>query len=302
VLAEKIAAASEKAPAGRKVAISLSPSWFFHSEAHHRWYIGNFSAAQASALVFSPRLSLELKRDFARRMLDYPDSVEGAPLLEFALRHLVGERPVDLALFRAVTPLARLQSKCAAVSDHFAFAWHILHDHDRPAVAESSPAGLNWDAILANERLSPAPMPQKKVRAASAEVQTPGNWRFAKMLGKSREWSDLELLLRVAREMELDPLLLSIPIDYPYYESIGVSRESLDQYRDHLHALAAQYGVAVVDFAEHQDDAAFFADHNDHLSAHGWLYMNRALDFFYHGASHQRYFAPGVAERDEQLP
>jgi D-alanine transfer protein len=298
ILAEKIGAAACAAAPQRKLAISISPSWFFHTEAHHRWYVGNFSAAQASALIFSPRLSVELKRDFARRMLDFPDSLERAPLLSFALHRLVGRGSMDAALYRAVAPVGRAQNVLAGLSDHFAFALHLLNVHERPEKAQRLLAPLDWQAILAtaeSEMAGNAPKPHR------AHVPTfVSNRTFAHVLGTSREWGDLELLLRVARELDLDPLLLSIPVDYPYYESIGVTRTSLDQYLDHLHALAGRYDAAVIDFADHEDDATFFADHHDHLSARGWLYMDCALDFYYHDSTHQHYVAPAGMRADEQ--
>lgn len=299
ILGEKIAAAAADAPHDRKLAISLSPSWFFHTEAHHRWYVGNFSAAQASALIFSPRLSLELKRDFARRMLDYPDSVEHEPLLAYALHRLVAGGRTDTALYRAVTPLARVQNALGRISDHAAFAWHILCDREFSRVPRRTASPLDWETIMASADRDTAGLYSERKKGELSHFS--GNRQFVQVLSESREWSDLELLLRVARELKLDPLLLSIPIDYPYYESVGVTRESLDQYLAHLHALAARYDVALVDFAEHEDDLAFFADHNDHLSARGWLYMDQVLDLYYHGSKRQRYFTP-VHQADQQYP
>ncbi|EDY17686.1 D-alanine transfer protein-like protein [Chthoniobacter flavus Ellin428] len=298
-LAEKIAAASSGTVPQRKVAISLSPSWFFSPQTHARWYAGNFSAAQASALIFHPRLSLELKRDFARRMLDYPDTLEQAPLLSFAVHRLAGSGQWDAMLYRVVTPLARMQSGVADLGDHFAFAWHILHDHERPH-AVRTPMRLDWETIL----LAGGGEIQHDPRFHKERTQQIffGNRRFAQVLNGSREWGDLELLLRASRELHLDPLLLSIPIDYRYYQSIGVARENLDRYRERLHEIASRHDVALIDFAEHVEDPVFFADHNDHLSARGWLYVDRALDFYFHAAKHQRYFAPVGAGEDHEYP
>jgi len=298
-LAEKIAAASSGTVPQRKVAISLSPSWFFNPQTHARWYVGNFSVAQASALIFHPRLSLELKRDFARRMLDYPDTLEQAPLLSFAVHRLAGQGPWDAMLYRVVTPLARMQSAVADLGDHCAFAWHILHDHEQPHVVRT-PARLDWETILlaGGGEISHDP----KFHRERAQQIFFGNRRFAQVLNESREWGDLELLLRASRELHLDPLLLSIPIDYRYYQGIGVARANLDRYRQRLHEIASCYDVAVIDFAEHVEDPAFFADHNDHLSARGWLYVDRALDFYYHAANHQRYFPPVGVGEDQVYP
>ncbi|MEI9895633.1 MAG: hypothetical protein WDN28_17525 [Chthoniobacter sp.] len=52
----------------------------------------------------------------------------------------------------------------------------------------------------------------------------------------------------------------------------------------------------------HEDDTAFFADHYDHLSARGWLYMDRVLDLYYHASAHQRFIAPAGMALDQQYP
>src|SRR5262249_18606854 len=55
---------------GKKVVISLSPTWFFERlQEPHRAYAGNFSRLHAGAVVFSTDLSFDLKQSIARRML-----------------------------------------------------------------------------------------------------------------------------------------------------------------------------------------------------------------------------------------
>ena len=79
---------------GRKVAVSLSPFWFF--EGLTAWaggYAGNFSALHAGELAFNVRMSLRLKQDAARRMLQYPATLADRPLLRFALENLADGSP-----------------------------------------------------------------------------------------------------------------------------------------------------------------------------------------------------------------
>ena len=71
---------------GRKVVVSLSPAWFFNRlAARADGYAGNFSQLQADELAFNTRLSLKLRQDAARRMLQYPATLKNRPLLKFAL-------------------------------------------------------------------------------------------------------------------------------------------------------------------------------------------------------------------------
>ena len=108
------------------------------------------------------------------------------------------------------------------------------------------------------------------------------------------EWGDLELLLRTVRELGLDPLLLSMPIEYEHFERMGIAPQSIDAYAWQLHDFAARYQVPVADFVDFSDDPRFFADHFGHPSALGWVYLDRALDDFFHGRP--------LRERKQDLP
>jgi D-alanine transfer protein len=98
----------------------------------------------------------------------------------------------------------------------------------------------------------------------------------------AKEWTDLELLLRVFGELGAQPLLLSMPVEDIRLEAYGVSPEARTAYLRKLDETAARYDVALLDFREHQKDPAFLVDFLDHLSPQGWLYYNKALDDFYH--------------------
>ena len=102
-------------------------------------------------------------------------------------------------------------------------------------------------------------------------------------LQRSYEWGDFELLLRAVRELGLDPLVISMPIEYAHFERMGISPECIDAYAWRLRDFARRYEVPVVDFVELGEQPRFFADHFGHPSAEGWIHMDRALDDFFHG-------------------
>src|SRR5689334_7093038 len=75
IIQQKLAALGP-ALRGRKVAISLTPQWFFEGlTAWVEGYAGNFSPLHAGEVAFNTRLSLRLRQDAARRMLQYPATV-----------------------------------------------------------------------------------------------------------------------------------------------------------------------------------------------------------------------------------
>jgi len=263
---------------GRKLAISLSPSWFSQAGVEPDHYAGNFSLEQASAVAFSTKLDPALKRDVARRLLDFPATLGRSPVLAFALRRLAGDTWPDRALYRIEWPLGRLEGWLLRTEDHFHTLMFLAH-HWRRWTFHPHPAVLDWSRLIAK-----AAQQASSVEALEepAEPTGSGDPEYLRRLGSSREWSDLELLLRGLRQLGARPLLLSMPLNGAYFDRARISAGARSVYYDRLEALAARYEVPLADFRDHDEDPAFLADTHDHLSAKGWLYFDAAIDAFFH--------------------
>jgi D-alanine transfer protein len=284
ILLQKIVAADPHA-GHHKIAVSVSPSWFISLVEPH-YYAGNFSQQQAAALAFSSRLSYGLKEDIARRMLDYPGTLGNDTLLTFALKRLAEDTVWNRFLYALVTPLGLLQNVLFSVQDHFETALYILQQrrHWEPA-PEHLPALLNWPALLqrASAQATPLSFSEEPIRR---ELKIGDDASFRAAMNLSPEWGDLELLLRVLRELGVEPLILSMPPNGSYYEHLGVTPAGLAEYSERLHAIARRYQVPLETFDDHVEDSSFLADHHDHMSVKGWMYFNYVLDAFYHHPSH----------------
>jgi D-alanine transfer protein len=268
---------------GRKVVFSLSPSFFFQ-ELNAKWYEGNFSPLQAGELVFSGDLSFDLKRDAARRLLAYPETLNDHWLLEAAAYRLARGSKLDKALYYAALPLGRLQNAVGRLQDHFEAALHIVErppTPDQPRVRRV----MNWDDAL-RKADGIARQLAAKVKVQPKIKQRPTGSRdgvFLARLKQATEWKDFDLALRVVRELGGEPLLLSMPVHAKDLETVGVSRKARVAYPERLSLLAAEHGAPLVYFQKHEEDPLFFSDHLDHLSSLGWTYYNETLDDFFHG-------------------
>ena len=291
ILLEKLAASAEDAR-GRKVVLSVSPSWFLAKGANHDGFRGNFSTMQASELVFSAPLSMDLKHTVVGRMLRYPEVFDKSPLLAVAARALAGDHWHDRLLYFAALPLGRLQNAVFHLQDHYEVLAHLKEERRLRHVPKRAPQPLDWDALLAasQHQLKPLPpdVPNPRLR------QFANDGVFLQALQRSYEWGDFEVLLRTARELGLDPLVLSMPLEYAHFERMGLSPQCIDAYAWRLRDFSQRYHVPVVDFAELGEDPQFFADHFGHPSAKGWIYMDRALDDFYHDRPQHEWIAPPV--------
>jgi D-alanine transfer protein len=299
IILQKLAAV---APAleGRKVAISVSPFWFFERPtARPDGYAGNFSPLHAGELTFNTRSSLQLRQDAARRMLQFPATVANRPLLRFALESLADGSPLNLACYDAVLPLGLLHNAILRYQDHWSVVSY-LWTHPEWSASPISPRGgrpMDWpglhrqadesypvhcdnNAFGMDNRTWNRELRQELLQRRNTE----SNESFLRALQRNQEWVDLELLLRALTEYGARPLLLSMPIHGGWYDQCGITYTARRAYYQRLREIGARYHSAVVDFADHDADRTFCRDNIGHLSPRGFVYYSQVLDGFFHDA------------------
>jgi D-alanine transfer protein len=269
---------------GKKLVISLSPGWFLKVKSGQKGYKANFSPMAASKLIFGTGLDFDLKRDIASCMLECPSTLEGRPLLRFALRRLASGRWLDRLLFCALWPAGKLQTLLMAFQDDFA-ALNYIRYQVKPA-PRPHPEVLDWSKLTANVSET-TPIDSSNVKKApSFEAPViPGSRdvAFRNKMNASPGWKDLELLLRTLARVHARALILSMPIGGKFYDNEGISWSAREDYYTKLRALVQRYHFPLVEFEGHDEDPAFLIRHESHLTAKGWMYYNRALDDFFHG-------------------
>jgi D-alanine transfer protein len=269
---------------GKKVAISLSPAWFLMPGERMDWYEGNFSPLIANELVFGTALDFELKGEIASRMLQFPNTLENSPLLEFALRRLSSKHWVDRLIFCAAWPAGRMYTAALELQDHFAAVTHILYaTRAAPARQRPMPNRPKLSAKTASANIGLQAKIEKTSAAATSVAAGSRDNMFVARLNNAPAWGDLELLLRTLAKIRAKPLLISMPMDGQFYDQEGVSPLAREAYYNRLRMLAQQYHVALVEFEKHDEDPGFLDNQHTHLTGKGWMFYDRALDDFFHG-------------------
>ena len=270
---------------GKKVAISLSPSWFLVPALSPHFYKGNFSPLAASEMTFGSAFDFELKHDLASRMLHFPDSLAKSPLLALALRRLSSETWLDRIVFYGLWPIGKLQDTVFDLQDHYEALIQILTE-PKPKPPILHRLTFDWPTLIAEANKAPVTNSGKtgeRIGGWDEEaISRGGEAAFLARMNNAREWVDFELLLRGLAETHAQALLLSMPIDGSFFDQAGISRAAREVYYSRIRSLAHRYNFPVVDFAEHDSDPAFLEGHHYHLSAKGWMFYNRALDDFFH--------------------
>jgi poly-D-alanine transfer protein DltD len=217
-------------------------------------------------------------------MLQFPETLEERPFLEFALRRLASGRLLDRVVFCALWPAGKIQTILYELEDHWAAVHHIQRQTKPPPQLQEET--LDWPQLIAKaSKARPADVGNIQQSSGFDRKITPGSRDAGFLSGVERSptWIDLDLLLRCLTTIHARPLILSMPLSGEFYDHAGVSRSAREAFYTKLPALVDQYHFPVIEFQEHDEDPAFLIRHQSHLTAKGWTYYNQVLDDFYHG-------------------
>jgi len=281
---------------GKKVVISFTPMLFTSIVLSRYYYAGNYLSLHAYGLIFSPYLSMQLKSAAAQRMLDYPNTLQGDPILRFALKHLADSSIHSRFLYVIIWPLGELQTEVMRLQDHAEVVLYILGHRINPNV-QRVPQRIDWANDLlsarAEQKLQTLSNPygiedtvwnHAQIRSMVLPLDPgSGDAGFLQFLKNSKEWPDFKILLGVLRELGAEPLILSRPINVHIWQAQGVSEQAQNIYYIKLNDIVNQYHMPLVDYQQYGTDIYFSIDPGSHSSPEGWVYVDQTLDDFFHG-------------------
>lgn len=283
-------ASSDSAIYNRKIVLSLAPIYFSIDEA---FYEGSFTPLNANELVFSTRLSYDLKHRFAQRMLQYPQTVEKDFTLRFALNQLAHTSLINRFLYYTIFPLGRLQLWVYRLQDHWQVLSIIQEKQLDPLVKRKAEV-INWTETIARLSAEDGRHANNNQFGFDNEywtehhdevLNTKNDWPDEKLIPaiqNSTGWNDLDLLLSETKELGAQALILSVPIKGLYWDYRGNTSAARALYYQKIHEFGARYNIPVFAFEEHETDQFFISDVFDHLSRGGWAYYTQIIDAFYH--------------------
>ena len=96
----------------------------------------------------------------------------------------------------------------------------------------------------------------------------------------SMEYDDLRLFLDVCKELNIEVLLVSVPVNGYWYDYIGFSKNNREQYYQNIRDISSEYNVKLADFSNKEYEKYFLRDIM-HLGWKGWVYIDEAIYQFY---------------------
>ncbi len=300
---QKLGGAGEEL-VGKKVVLSLSPSFFQTEEVDAKYFEGNSSKLQLKEFFGSDHFSDTLKQDVADEILRYPKVYEGDWMLEFTLNRHARRTQWDRVLLWLLEPYAVLERGIGRMQDHVEAAFALNGEPALASIAaEFRPKRghvVNWDEFFHKAEQQSKALAERSKKGAPRVTRAKGTWdkQFVAKLMKAQEWRDFELVLRLLKETGAHPLILSMPLHADVLEAQGVSEAGRVEYGTRLRELVKKYNAPLVYFSDHESDPVFFVDQNDHIGSKGWWYYNKVLDDFYHDRLSPSSLAPQTPKTD----
>jgi D-alanine transfer protein len=301
---------------GRLLAVEDSSVWFYNPVAvPAQQYAGNFSPEIASMFLFDAPISQDLREGGARSMLDFPDTLNTDDLIRVATESLADPSFWNLLAYYAIYPAGRLDSWVLQVQDAgqtvaFIDSHPTLQPDPPPqpravnwpdelqtatrqarALSTNNPFGIADDGYATlRDNIGVAPLYSAtmlycfgKTNRFGAVYPYPADWE--QTMESSHAWNDLSLELQVLNELGAHPLVYTLPLAGAYDDYTEMSEAARQSLYSQYRATTGLEGVTALDLSGHDEDAYFLRDPIDHLSPRGWIFVDRALDSFWHNGS-----------------
>ena len=96
------------------------------------------------------------------------------------------------------------------------------------------------------------------------------------------EWADFQCFLKVCKEAGLEPLVVILPMHGSWYDEMGVTSDTRAQFYDQARSLCDEAGVAYADFSSCEYEKYFLCD-TVHPGWIGWVRIEHAVYDFVNG-------------------
>lgn len=100
-------------------------------------------------------------------------------------------------------------------------------------------------------------------------------------LTNSKEYEDLNILLKICKAQGIKPLFILMPVNAKYYDFSGINESTRQAYFTKTKNLISSYGFDVSEFQNHEYEKYLMQD-GMHLGWKGWLYVDKEIDKYYH--------------------
>ena len=267
----------------KKVAIIESLTWFDQKGMRQDAFESRISKEHVYYTLVNPKLSKETKLKFINRVLELSAKNDSlVSTFERYKRVLVEGEGSQIDQFM-------IQMELAKFSVNVVQAFYDEHSLESFPSKGSTMPDYNWDEVLAkNEE-------QAKKDTQSNEYHF-DDWYYKKQIAnkleslkdsnatfkytESPEYEDFKLFLQIAKELGVEVLVITFPVNGPWYDYIGIDASQRNAFSTKINEIVKEAGVKQVDLTSHDYDPYYIWDAT-HPGWKGWPLVEKELVKFF---------------------
>lgn len=96
----------------------------------------------------------------------------------------------------------------------------------------------------------------------------------------SPEYDDLKCFLDICKQLDIEPLIVALPVNGYWYDHTGFPAETREKYYNNVKSITKEYGAEFADLSNEEYTKYFFED-SIHLGGKGWVTVNEILYSYY---------------------
>lgn len=276
-------AAIEPGMQKRKVVLLVSPQWFRKSGIEPAAFASRFSESSYIDMLQNPKLSEKTKSYISQRAENLLDADRATQKRIIAYDSLLLRKtagPLEELRFRlyrsflnekqkqSILMLAEAKGLASPFKGTYktkAPDWSALESQ---AIKDAQKAASHNEFQISDKYYEWKVKPQLEQRKGSSR-----NSSYA----SSPEYDDLKCFLNVCKDLDIEPMLVLLPVNGRWYDYTQFPKDDLDQFYKNVHNIAdACPGTQVVDYSKDYYTDHFMED-TIHIGWKGWVKVDEAL-------------------------
>lgn len=267
-----------------KTAIIMSPQWFSKSGLQSEQYASRFSEISYFNMLQNKDLSIETKKKITKRLkfLLKSSPQQLSRINEYEATYLTNKKkPLSNIKCKLFFDLLVLKNRLSLIETL------NKSNYDQPPIIKkedidfgnlilkAEQAGRNSsqnnDFGIENDYFNKYIKPNLEKSKNNSKYNT---------LDVSPEYDDFCLFLEVCEELNIEPLVILVPLNGVWSDYTGLSKEQRNKYYSNIRKICKDKNVELADFSDKEYEKYFFKDIM-HVGWKGWVYIDEAIYKFY---------------------
>ncbi|HBF37988.1 MAG TPA: D-alanyl-lipoteichoic acid biosynthesis protein DltD [Firmicutes bacterium] len=271
----------------RKIVFLVEPLYYITKHAHSYRSTKDFSALHVYQFIFKSKIDQRLKAKIAKTLLKTRE-FEFDPILTGLLSNLSKKHPNKM-IHILIEPLGHSILDVLEQIDRFN-AYQLMLEHHPEPTGIIHKDSLDWQRLMLQAqkdgekacRTNPFGIEDSSYNGhIKPELNSFRNQSKNEIYLDHNQLNELQLLLEVFKTYNLKPLIIIDPVNGFWSDYEGLSKKVRQQCYTQVKQIIHKAGFQYVDFSDHEYDKYFMRD-TKHIGWKGWVYLDQAMDRFYH--------------------